>query len=107
MIVLFVRFTPGKDDERRDLLEAHHAYLEENYASGRFLASGPADSGDGVILIKGDDADAMAELASNDPFVRAGIARYDPIHVRVTRASRDSIAIEVGEAGAAAAAGEV
>ena len=93
MLVLFVRFQPGAEDARRELLAAHHAYLNQNFALGVFVASGPTPTGDGVILATGDPA-SVANITSVDPFIRAGIARYDSVHLRVTRSSGKPIEIE-------------
>jgi uncharacterized protein YciI len=85
VIILFVKFIPEEASAREALLPAHHAYLEEHFANGTFLASGPADGGDGVILVDSDDLAFVSGLEDKDPFVRAGVAVYDPIVVTATR----------------------
>jgi uncharacterized protein YciI len=59
-------------------LEAHRAFLAEQYARGLFLMSGRKEPRDGGIIIA--HAASRAELESvlrDDPFQQAGVARYD------------------------------
>jgi uncharacterized protein YciI len=59
-------------------LEAHRAFLAEQYARGLFLMSGRKEPRDGGIIIA--HAASRAELESvlrDDPFQQAGLARYD------------------------------
>ncbi|MEJ8672039.1 YciI family protein [Streptomyces sp. MS1.AVA.1] len=58
------------------VLEAHVAWLDEQYARGHFLASGrktPRRRGDPGR--RGDRA-RIEEIASTDPFVAAGVCAY-------------------------------
>ena len=63
--------------ERIDaLLPAHRRWLDELYAAGTFLASGPqVPRVGGIILARGGRAD-LAALVRDDPFARAGAAEY-------------------------------
>jgi uncharacterized protein YciI len=59
-------------------LEAHRAFLAEQYARGLFLMSGRKEPRDGGIIIA--HAASRAELESvlrDDPFQQAGVARYE------------------------------
>jgi uncharacterized protein YciI len=59
-------------------LEAHRAFLAEQYARGLFLMSGRKEPRDGGIIIA--HAASRAELESvlrDDPFQQAGLARYE------------------------------
>jgi uncharacterized protein YciI len=59
-------------------LEAHRAFLAEQYARGLFLMSGRKEPRDGGIIIA--HAASRAELESvlrDDPFQQGGVARYD------------------------------
>ena len=61
------------------LLPAHVAWLNQAYADGLFLASGrKVPRSGGVILARGERAALEARLA-DDPFAKAGVARYDII----------------------------
>ena len=58
-------------------LEEHRAFLKENFASGRFLASGPrVPRTGGVILAVGGDRAHLEALLERDPFKREQVARY-------------------------------
>jgi uncharacterized protein YciI len=58
-------------------LAGHRQFLEENYAIGRFLASGAkVPRTGGVILAVGDSRNEVEVLIQKDPFHEAGIARY-------------------------------
>lgn len=59
-------------------LAAHRDFLEEQYAKGNFLMSGrkvPREGG--VIIAQGDSRPEVEELIRQDPFHKAGVARYD------------------------------
>ena len=59
-------------------LEAHRAWLGEQYARGLFLMSGRKEPRDGGIIVA--HAASRAELDSvlrDDPFHQADLARYD------------------------------
>jgi uncharacterized protein YciI len=59
-------------------LEAHRAWLGEQYARGLFLMSGRKEPRDGGIIIA--HAASRAELETvlrDDPFHQAGVARYE------------------------------
>ncbi|MBT1090477.1 YciI family protein [Streptomyces sp. Tu102] len=59
------------------VLEAHVAWLDEQYAKGVFLASGPRNPRDGgVILAVAEDRAAIERIAATDPFVGAGVCAY-------------------------------
>lgn len=60
-------------------LDAHVAYLKQEYANGNFIASGrKVPRTGGVILSNVKNKDEQLVL-SNDPFKKAGIADYDII----------------------------
>jgi uncharacterized protein YciI len=68
------------------LMREHVAWLDEQYAAGRFLVSGrriPRTGG--VILARGDDREAMEALAATDPFVRGGVATVEVIQFRASQ----------------------
>ncbi|MFF1654749.1 YciI family protein [Streptomyces sp. NPDC058255] len=58
-------------------LDAHVAWLEEQYAAGVFLASGRKNPRDGgVILAVAQDRARIEEIVAGDPFVTAGVCAY-------------------------------
>jgi uncharacterized protein YciI len=59
-------------------LAAHRDYLAVQYARGVFLMSGPRVPREGGIVIAQAASRAeVEELVRQDPFHRAGVARYD------------------------------
>ena len=68
------------------LMREHVAWLDDHYASGRFLVSGrriPRTGG--VIVARGEDGDEMEALAATDPFVRGGVATCEVIRFRASQ----------------------
>lgn len=60
------------------VMPAHRHFLDEHFATGEFLASGPLDPRTGgVILARVRSADRVAELIAADPFTRRGLAAYE------------------------------
>lgn len=58
-------------------LEAHRAYLAQQYANGTFLASGPQEPRTGgVILAQAESPKALQAALALDPFHMHGIAEY-------------------------------
>ncbi|MEL6672032.1 MAG: YciI family protein [Bacteroidota bacterium] len=58
-------------------LEAHVAWLKEQYARGHFLASGPKiPRTGGVILSQLTDVEALKAVLAQDPFQQNGLAEY-------------------------------
>ncbi|MER5875920.1 YciI family protein [Streptomyces sp. NPDC060235] len=59
------------------VLEAHVAWLDQQYAAGSFLASGRKNPRDGgVILAVAEDRARIEEITAGDPFVIAGVCAY-------------------------------
>ncbi len=60
------------------VMPAHRRFLDEHFAAGEFLASGPqAPRTGGVIIARAADRDAVERLIAEDPFTRDGLATYD------------------------------
>lgn len=76
MFVLELTYTAPV--ERADaLMDAHVAWLDEQYAAGVFLASGRKNPRDGgVILAAGVDRAAIERIAAADPFSSEGVCAY-------------------------------
>ncbi|MCX4918159.1 YciI family protein [Streptomyces sp. NBC_00687] len=59
------------------VLEAHVAWLDQQYAAGSFLASGRKNPRDGgVVLAVAEDRARIEEITAGDPFVTAGVCAY-------------------------------
>lgn len=58
-------------------LDAHVEFLEENYASGHFIASGPkVPRTGGVIIATAETREVLAQILTSDPFHEKQLARY-------------------------------
>ncbi|MEW2165563.1 YciI family protein [Streptomyces sp. NPDC007084] len=76
MFVLELSYTAPLDAVDA-VLEAHVAWLDEQYAAGHFLASGRKNPRDGgVILAVAESRARIEEIAEGDPFVAAGVCAY-------------------------------
>jgi uncharacterized protein YciI len=61
-------------------LDAHVAYLKQEYANGNFIASGrKVPRTGGIILCNVKTRDALDAILAKDPFHIAGIADYEII----------------------------
>lgn len=59
-------------------IEAHVAYLKEQYKNGNFLASGrKVPRTGGVILAKAESREKLDAILEADPFFQANVADYD------------------------------
>jgi len=68
------------------LLEAHIRYLDECYAQGVFLASGPQTPRiGGVILAQVESRETLMKILARDPFNQEGAARYEVIEFVPTK----------------------
>ncbi|MFJ4906872.1 YciI family protein [Streptomyces sp. NPDC093249] len=76
MFVLELTYTAPV--ERVDVfLDAHVAWLDEQYAAGVFVASGRKNPRDGgIILAAGVDRARIEEIAAGDPFSVGGVCAY-------------------------------
>ena len=62
------------------LLEDHRRFLDEGYAAGYFLASGPrVPRTGGVILAHATSAQELKVFIAKDSFNRAGAATYEVV----------------------------
>ena len=74
MFVLLLTYTKPLE-EVDALMRPHVAWLEEEYAAGRFIVSGrQVPRTGGVILARGEDREEIEALAATDPFVSGGVA---------------------------------
>ena len=66
-------------------LPAHVEYLKAQYAAGLFLASGRrVPRTGGLILARAASREALDAVLADDPFARAGVARYDVVEFSPT-----------------------
>lgn len=76
MFIVSLTYTCGLDTIDR-LLDEHVAFLKEQYALGRFIASGrKVPRTGGVILARAESRDQLDEILKGDPFHREGAAEY-------------------------------
>lgn len=79
--MFIVSLTYKSDLEEVDKhLDAHVAYLKQEYANGNFIASGKKiPRTGGIILSCVKNKDELELVLEKDPFYKAGIAKYDII----------------------------
>lgn len=59
-------------------MDAHKAFLEEQYESGTFLMSGPKEPRTGgVILARAASLEELQHILARDPFQIHGIAAFE------------------------------
>lgn len=64
-------------EEIEPALDAHVEFLERNYASGIFIASGPKEPRTGgVIIATTTTRTALEEILEADPFKQQELAKY-------------------------------
>ena len=67
-------------------LPEHREWLEQQYADGAFLASGPqVPRTGGVILATGIDLADLERRLAQDPFGRRGLAEYSVVEFTPAR----------------------
>ena len=85
MFVVLLTYTKPLE-EVDALMRDHMAWLNENYAAGRFLVSGrQVPRTGGVIVAHGDDRAEIEALAATDPFVTGGVATTEIIQFRASQ----------------------
>jgi len=79
MFVIMVNYIKPLSDIDAHL-EAHRRFLDEGYAAGYFLASGPrVPRTGGVILAHAISAEELKAFVAQDPFNREGVATYEVV----------------------------
>lgn len=67
-------------------LNAHREYLDSNYKSGSFIASGRQEPRvGGIILCRADNKQDVLSLVQSDPFYINEVAKYDVIQFEPTK----------------------
>jgi uncharacterized protein YciI len=63
-----------------ELVAEHRAWLDQQYAAGVLLASGPQlPRVGGILLARAADRAALEQVLTGDPFRLAGVATYDVV----------------------------
>jgi uncharacterized protein YciI len=79
MFIVSLKYKCGLEEVDKHL-NAHVAYLNEEYANGNFIASGrKIPRTGGIILSCVKNKEKLESIISKDPFNKAGIAEYDII----------------------------
>jgi uncharacterized protein YciI len=82
IVLTYVKPLPEVDA----LMRRHMAWLNEQYAAGRFIVSGrQIPRTGGVILARGDDRGEIEAIAAQDPFVAGGVATAEIIQFRASQ----------------------
>ncbi|CDZ87091.1 YciI family protein [Rhodococcus ruber] len=86
MFVIASTYTrPFSRDEA--VVAEHLAFVDRCYEDGYFVASGPRQPfTGGLIIAHGDSEDQVRALMQEDPFVRDGVAHYEFMHSRPSKA---------------------
>jgi uncharacterized protein YciI len=77
-------------EEVEKVLAEHRAFLDEFYANGTLLASGPqVPKVGGTIIGKFGSKYEALEFAMKDPFVKTSTAKYDIIEFEAVKKSKE------------------
>lgn len=64
-------------EELQDTLAAHRSFLDEGYAKGLLLMSGPQNpKKGGMVVARANEIEELKEYFSNDPYNTKGFAEY-------------------------------
>ncbi|HET9030282.1 MAG TPA: YciI family protein [Candidatus Aquilonibacter sp.] len=76
MFLLLSTYLKDQDEVDRWLPE-HRAFLDRQYAAGRFLVSGPfVPRTGGIIVTMPMTREEVERILAEDPFVREGVSEY-------------------------------
>ena len=90
MFVVILNYTAPLEEIDHHL-EAHNAWLEENFAAGHFLASGRQDPrAGGLVLARAADREELGQILAQDPFGIGKVATHTVIDWRPSRASAEA-----------------
>lgn len=85
MYVILIDYTSGLD-EIDSALDAHKAWLDENYSAGRFLASGRRKPRTGAVILAADGPrDEIEDAVAHDPFAVQGLAEHTIVEFHPSR----------------------
>jgi len=73
-------------EEVEPFMAAHMTWVDAHYQNGTFVASGRrVPRTGGIILARATDRASLEAMAATDPFLEAGVARYDIIEFTLSR----------------------
>lgn len=85
MFIIILTYQKGIAEVEKHL-NAHREYLDSNYKSGRFIASGRQEPRiGGIILCRADNKQDVQSLIQSDPFYINEVAKYDIIQFEPTK----------------------
>ena len=97
MYVILIDYTSELEDID-SALDAHGSWLNENYAAGRFLASGRREPRTGgVILAANRPREEIEAAVAKDPFALRGLAKHAIVEFHPSRVADDSLAKLLGD----------
>lgn len=89
MFIISLTYTQSLDTIDT-LLEAHKAYLTQQYLAGHFIASGKKVSRTGgVILSDLSDKIALMDILKQDPFYQNNVAAYEVTEFEPSMTSKE------------------
>lgn len=85
-IVTINYIAPIEDIDK--VLIPHREFLDQHYASGRFLASGPRiPRSGGIILARSASKDELLAILKADPFHIKGLAEYEIVEFELVKSA--------------------
>ncbi|WP_321817192.1 MULTISPECIES: YciI family protein [unclassified Paraburkholderia] len=85
MYIVSLTYTASLD-RIDDVLPAHRAYLDAQFAAGHFVAAGPKVPRDGgVIVVSNMERERLDAILAADPFVQQGVAVHTVTEFKATR----------------------
>ena len=77
MFLVLIHYTRPPEEVER-VRASHRSFLDEYYASGHLVVSGPRQpKTGGVVLARASSLDAVKAIFAKDPFQVAGVADYE------------------------------
>ncbi|MEV7393290.1 YciI family protein [Streptomyces sp. NPDC091215] len=87
MFICLGKYTRPLAADDEELITCHRAYLDELYARGELVCSGPRQPRvGGLIVVRTSDRAAAEALIAEDPFVEEGVAEYELLQFTATKA---------------------
>lgn len=85
MFLLLSRYVkPLREVDR--WVNEHRAFLDRQYAAGRFIVSGPMQPREGGVIVTVEiERDELEDVMKDDPFVRERISEYTYVEFTATK----------------------
>lgn len=85
MFIVFVHYIRSLEELEAHLAD-HRRFLDEQYAAGHFLASGPrVPRTGGIVLARTATREELELVLAADPFRTAGVAEYEILEFTPTK----------------------